>query len=228
MPSAPARPTTMRICLVSDRLRLGRSSGRPASAWNDLLVQQVAAAAAAGVDYVQIREPDLSGRELADLTRRCLQVAKGSTTRVLVNDRVDVAIAAGADGVHLKERSASIDAIRDILPPSFLIGASVHTTASARWRKGANLLIAGTVRPTASKSVVDYLDEDGLRAIVRVADGLPVLGIGGLKVDSIPMLKASGAAGMAAVGAFIPEAHDDLQTFVQNRVTELRFAFDSV
>ena len=49
-----------------------------------------------------------------------------------------------------------------------------------------------------------------------------------MKLDSIPMLKASGAAGMAAVGAFIPEAHDDLQTFVQNRVTELRFAFDSV
>ena len=216
----------MRICLVSDRQRLGRALNCPPREWGDLLVAQVAAASQAGIDYVQIREADLEAGDLARLVRRCLEATRRTATRVLVNDRLDVAIACGA-GVQLKERSARPVDVRRVARAGVLIGASVHTTAGVETRKGADLLIAGTVRPTASKPGVEYLDEDGLRAIVRVADGLQVLGIGGLNVDSIPLLKASGAAGMAAVGAFIPGAHEELRTFVQNRVTDLRFAFDS-
>ena len=226
MRSVRGPPTTMQICLVSDRRRLGQAQNRPSTDWIALLVAQVAAASQAGIDYVQIREADLEARDLAMLVRRCLDVTRGTITRLLVNDRVDVALACGA-GVQLKERSSRPADVRRIAPAGFLIGASVHTPAGAEARKGADLLIAGTVRPTASKSGVEYLDEDGLRAIVEVADGRPVLGIGGLNLDSIPLLKASGAAGMAAVGAFIPEAHHELRTFVQNRVNDLRFAFDS-
>ena len=199
---------------------------RPAADWNNLLVEQVAAASRAGIEYVQIREADLDARDLTRLVGRCLEAADGTTTRILVNDRLDVAIASGA-GVQLKERSLRPVDARRIVGAGFLIGASVHTTTGVETRKGADLLIAGTVRPTASKPGVEYLDEDGLRAIVRVADGLPVLGIGGLNVESVPLLKASGAAGLAAVGAFIPGAHEELRTFVQNRVSDLRFAFDS-
>jgi thiamine monophosphate synthase len=81
--------------------------------------------------------------------------------------------------------------------------------------------------PTASKRAVDYLDEDGLRNVVEVAAGQPVLGIGGLNVDAIPMLASSRAAGLAAIGAFIPSAGEDVAEFVQKRAIAMRLAFDS-
>jgi thiamine monophosphate synthase len=89
------------------------------------------------------------------------------------------------------------------------------------------LLIAGTVLPTASKPSVDYLGKAGLEAIVKAAAHQPVLGIGGLDIPSMRLLAESGAAGMAAVGAFIPSAGDDITEFVQKRVEGLRLAFDS-
>ena len=151
----------------------------------------------------------------------------GSGTRLLVNDRVDVAIAAGASGVHLKERSMLPQYVRRIAPAGFMIGCSVHTIGAAAARKSADLLIAGTVMPTASKPAVDYLNKAGLEEIVEAAAAQPVLGIGGLDVSSIPLLAASGAAGMAAVGAFVPDAGDDITEFVQKRINGLRLAFDS-
>jgi thiamine-phosphate diphosphorylase len=146
---------------------------------------------------------------------------------VLVNDRVDVALAAGAHGVQLKERSMMPRDVRAIAPQPFIIGASVHSVASATARKDADFLIAGTVRPTESKRGADYLDEVGLRAIVAAAAGQPVLGIGGLDTPSGPLLAASCAAGMAAVGAFVPGAAEDVFQGVQKRVIALRFALES-
>ncbi len=77
-------------------------------------------------------------------------------------------------------------------------------------RKSADFLIAGTVLPTASKPAVDYLNEDGLSRVVEAAAGQPVLGIGGLDLPSIPLLASTRAAGLAAIGAFIPEAGEDV------------------
>jgi thiamine-phosphate pyrophosphorylase len=192
----------------------------------DVLHTQVQAAAAAGVDYVHVREGDLEARALADLVRSLLDRTRKTGARLLVNDRVDVALAVGADGVHLKEQSVLPDQVRRIAPRGFVIGCSVHTTAAVAARKAADFLTAGTVLPTASKSAPDYLDEDGLRRIVRAAGAQPVIGIGGLDVGSIPLLAASGAAGLAAIGAFIPEGGTDVSEFVQKRVQQLRFALD--
>lgn len=217
----------MMLCLVTDRRRLGRAAGARAGDWNDLLQQQVGAAAKAGIDVIQVREPDLEAGALTDLVRALVRITTGTTAKVLVNDRVDVALAACASGVHLKERSFLPAAVRQVAPPGFVIGCSVHTPAAAIARKAADFLIAGTVLPTASKPSVEYLGKEGLRAIVEVAAEQPVLGIGGLDVPSIPLLAASCAAGMAAVGAFIPEAGEDVSEFVQKRVTELRFALET-
>jgi thiamine-phosphate pyrophosphorylase len=217
----------MMLCLVTDRRRLGAAMGTPQGDWIDLLRQQVAAAVSAAVDVVQVREPDLEAAPLADLIRDLMTHVDGTATRLLVNDRVDVAIAAKASGVHLKERSMLPQHVRRIAPPHFMIACSVHTIEAAAARKNADLLIAGTVLPTASKLSVDYLDKAGLQEIVEAAAPQPVLGIGGLDVASIPLLAASGAAGMAAVGAFIPRAGDDITVFVQKRVNALRLAFDS-
>lgn len=217
----------MILCLVTDRRRLGAAMGARPGELGLLLGEQVRAAAAAGIDYVQIREPDLEAAELVVLVRDLMKRVGGTATRILVNDRVDVALAARAAGVHLKETSMPPDAVRRIVPSGFVISCAVHTTAAVVARNSADLLIAGTVLPTASKPAVDYLDEAGLEAIVRAAAGTPVLGIGGLEISSMPLLAASCAAGMAAIGAFIPGAGDNLSEFVQKRVNGLRFAFDS-
>jgi thiamine-phosphate diphosphorylase len=179
------------------------------------------------VDLIQVREPDLEAGELTRLVRALTKLAAGTRSKILVNDRLDVALAAGASGVHLKEAGILPDIVRRITPPGFTIGCSVHATAAVPARKAADFLTAGTVLPTASKSAVDYLNEDGLRAIVEAAAGQPVLGIGGLDVHAIPLLTASCAAGLAAVGAFIPASGEGIADCVQKRVDELRFALES-
>jgi thiamine-phosphate diphosphorylase len=217
----------MMLCLVTDRRRLGQAVGARAGDWIDLLREQVGAASKAGVDLIQVREPDLEARELAALVRSLIPLTAGSPSKILVNDRVDVALAAGASGVHLKERSFPPEEVRRIVPSGFLIGCSVHSIASAAARKAADYLIAGTVLPTASKPAVDYLDQVGLQRIVEAAAGQPVFGIGGLDVRSIPILAASCAVGLAAVGVFIPADGGHVSEFVQKRVEELRFALES-
>jgi thiamine-phosphate diphosphorylase len=218
----------MFLCLVTDRRRLGAALGIAERDWIEALRIQVGAAAKAGVDYIQVREPDLEAAELADLVRSLVRVAASSKAKILVNDRVDVALAAGASGVHLKEQSILPAEVRRIAPPGFVIGCSVHGIAAVAARKSADFLIAGTVTPTASKRTVDYLGKDGLSRIVEAAAGQPVIGIGGLDLSSIPLLASAGAAGMAAVGAFIPQATGgDVAENVQKRVTALRFALES-
>lgn len=217
----------MMLCLVTDRRRLGLAVGAQASDWHDVLRTQVAAAAEAGVALIQVREPDLEAGALSDLVRSLVSVTIHTAARVVVNDRVDVALAAGASGVHLKERSFAPADVRRVVPAGFLIGCSVHTTAGALARNAADFLIAGTVLPTVSKASVEKLGEDGLRNIVEVAAERPVLAIGGLDVSSMPLVVASGAAGMAAIGAFIPTGGQDVSEFVQKRVHELRFALES-
>lgn len=217
----------MILCLVTDRRRLAAATGARPADWVDALRAQVTAAARAGVDFIQVREPDLESADLAVLVRDLLRRVDGTGARVLVNDRVDVAIATRASGVHLKEQSVLPDQVRRIAPPGFVIGCSVHTTAAVAARNAADFLIAGTVMPTASKPAVDYLNKAGLEAIVEAAAGQSVLGIGGLNISSMLLLAASRAAGMAAVGAFVPSAGDDVSEFVQKRVNELRLAFDS-
>ena len=108
------------------------------------------------------------------------------------------------------------------------MSCAVHTPLTATARHSADLLIAGTVLPTVSKSPTDYLEWKGLEKVIGAAKGTPVLGIGGLDLGSIPLLAASGAAGLAAIGAFIPPpGNGELKEFVKKRVTDMRFAFDS-
>lgn len=217
----------MILCLVTDRRRLGTAVGAAEGDWREVLHQQIAAAVSAGIDYVQVREPDLEAGDLVALVRSLVARSGSSSTRVIVNDRLDVALAAGADGVHLKESSILPGQVRRISPAGFVIGCSVHSVEAVSARKSADFLIAGTVLTTASKPAVDYLNRDGLSRIVEAAANQPVIGIGGLDVGSIPLLASTCAAGLAAIGAFIPAGGEDLTKFVQNRVDAMRLAFDS-
>jgi thiamine-phosphate pyrophosphorylase len=217
----------MMLCLVTDRRRLGAAIGARPGEFIDALEAQVVAAARAGVDLVQVREPDLEAAHLTALVRSITFKCRDTAAKILVNDRFDVALAAKAAGVQLKESSFSPDDARRLASRGFLIGCSVHTPLTAIARRSADFLIAGTVKPTVSKQPAEYLDWKGLEIVIGAAAGTPVLGIGGLDLSSIPMLAASGAAGLAAVGAFIPTVGQAPIEFVKKRVIDMRFAFDS-
>lgn len=217
----------MILCLVTDRRRLGAALGAGAGDWPEALTDQVRAAAEAGVDLVQVREPDLEAGSLAQLVRQLIVATANTPTKIIVNDRLDIALATGAAGVHLKERSFATAVVRRLVPPGFLVGRSIHSSLAAHDASDADYLVAGTVQPTWSKPSAECLGWAGLSELVKAAVGRPVLGIGGIDLTSIPFVAASGAAGMAAIGAFIPGAGQDLQEFVQKRVMDMRLGFDS-
>ena len=188
------------VCLVTDRRRL--CHGCDAARARQCVVEQVRQAVAAGVDLLSVRERDLDGAPLAALVAEAVEIARGTTTRVTVNDRLDVAIAAGAAGVHLRADSMPVAAARRIAPEGFLIGRSVHAPDEAAANGDADYLIAGTVFASVSKPGVESLGETGLAAIVR-ASRVPVLAIGGVTLETMPQIAAAGAAGFAAIGLFV-------------------------
>ena len=190
------------FCLVTDRRRLAGATAKSADA-KRCLVAQAGHAVAAGIHLIQLRERDLQAGELAAIARDLLAVTRGTATRLVINDRLDVALACGADGVHLRGDSIPVAAARRIAPAGFLIGRSVHSAGDAGQASGADYLIAGTVFPTHSKrSAQVLLGLDGLRAIVAAASA-PVLAIGGIAAEHCDEVADAGAAGIAAIGLFI-------------------------
>lgn len=191
----------MILQLVTDRRRL--APGASDEQAETCLLEQATVAAAAGVDLIQVRERDLSGRALASLVRTLLQVTRGSRTRVVVNERLDIALATGADGVHLRSDSMSAAAVRCLAPAGFVIGRSVHTEVEAADAGPVDYLIAGAVWPTASKpDGHPTLGIHGLNRIVLAA-AVPVLAIGGVQRESVVQLREAGAAGLAAIGLWM-------------------------
>lgn len=197
----------MILHLVTDRLRIAAAGGTEADARRCLL-QQLDYAVAAGIDVVQIRERNLEGRALAALVRDAVARARGTRTRIVVNERVDVAIACGAAGVHLRADSMSALVVREIAPAGFLIGRSVHGVAEAlEAAAGADYLIAGTVWPSKSKPEDHSLLGSGGLAAVAAAVDLPVLAIGGVTPAHAEEVSGAGAAGMAGIGLFMAADH---------------------
>jgi thiamine-phosphate pyrophosphorylase len=156
------------------------------------------------VDVIQLRERDLEASALASLTGEIVALARGTACRVVVNDRLDVALTAGAAGVHLRSDSLPPAEARALAPPGFLIGCSVHGLAEAVAVAGdVDYLIAGTVWPTASKGPgAPVIGLSGLAAIARAVP-VPVLAIGGVDVSGLAEVARSGAAGAAAIGLFM-------------------------
>ena len=200
----------MVLCYVTDRHLLNRAAPL------DDLLQRVEYAAAAGVDWIQIREKDLSARDLADFTRRAvasvLREATGSRAdapRVIVNDRIDVALAAGAQGVHLSAVSVPpAEAISWLragnAPESFAVGVSCHSLeeAIAAEKAGASYVFFGPVYETPSK--VSFGAPQGIDKLAEVSRSsrIPVLAIGGItEANALACLRA-GASGIAAIRVF--------------------------
>jgi thiamine-phosphate diphosphorylase len=194
------------LCLITDRHRspaCHRSHPNDHAATQDV-VARVRAAARAGVHLVQVRERDMDGRRLAELVRACLAAVRGAPARVLVNDRLDVALATGAHGVHLRAGSMPAGRVRRLAPRGFLIGRSVHNPdeANAASREGSvDYVIFGTVWPTSSKPGRAAAGIGALAAAVA-ASSLPVLAVGGVTEARAEDVARAGAAGIAAIGLF--------------------------
>ncbi len=184
-------------------------------------------AAAAGVDWIQIREKDLSGRDCGLLTREALQRAAKSRagnatpTRILVNDRLDVALSEGAGGVHLSENSLPLPEAKRLvraqaLSQDFLIGVSCHSLEAARSAAsgGADYLFFGPIFSTPSKAA--FGAPQGLERFAEVcrAVSIPVLAIGGITLANASACLAAGASGIAAIRLF--QDARDMSSLVQS------------
>lgn len=154
-----------------------------------------------GADAVQIREPQASPRELMEVVISAVRLSRGTSLTVIVNERIDVALAAGADGVHLRANGPPVFAVRAIVPPGFVIGRSAHSDEEIDDAAGADYLIFGTVFSTPSKPGMDGQGLEPLRRAVARFHG-PVLAIGGVTTANAPTVIAAGAAGYAAIGIF--------------------------
>ncbi len=207
------------LCYVTDRRGL---PGVAPEAWFSALVQKIEQVASAGVvDWVQIREKDLSARELAALTRQILWSTASSSkrrgVRILVNDRLDVALAEHAGGVHLGEKSLPVQEAKRLVQSSllqgsasgdFLFGVSCHSPegALAAESSGADYLFFGPIFATPSKSTFGAPQGLDRLAVVCRAVAIPVLAIGGITLENAASCINAGAAGLAAIRLF-QEAH---------------------
>lgn len=161
------------------------------------------AAAAGGAWGFVAREPRLGGRDLAAAVGALVAGVRGSPTRILVSDRVDVALAAGAFGAQLGERSLPVARVRAWVHERLRLGRSVHDAPGARAAAegGADWLLFGHVFATASKAGVAPAGPSGLRAAVEASGGLPVFAIGGIDASRVGEVLRAGASGIAVVGA---------------------------
>jgi thiamine-phosphate pyrophosphorylase len=199
-PLPPARKPI--LCYVTDRRALESAPG------TDPLLSAIRNAAAVGVDWIQIREKDLEARALAALVRLAMDGTRGTGAKILVNDRLDVAIAASAAGVHLGEMSLPVETVaqwrRSAGRMEFQLGVSCHSieAAKAAERGGADYIFFGPVFSTPSKAAFGPPQEIVRLREVCAAVQVPVLAIGGVTLENAASCMEAGAAGVAAIRLF--------------------------
>ncbi len=226
----PAAPEPI-LCYVTDRRGLS-AAGAPsdvplggrtlAQPWT--LHDSIRAAAVAGINWIQIREKDLEARSLMELVRFAVAETRSTSTRVLVNDRLDIALAGGAAGVHLGEESLPLETVAEWRRSSgrkdFAIGVSCHSLASAQAveRGGADYVFFGPVFATPSKAAFGAPQGiERLREVCASID-IPVLAIGGVNLENFRAGLQAGVAGIAAIRLF-QDAEDLAETVAKLKET---------
>jgi thiamine-phosphate pyrophosphorylase len=179
------------LCLITDRERCGKTS----------LETVVEGAVKAGANVVQLREKDLPAGELFALAGRLRTVTRGRAL-LLVNDRIDVAMACGADGVHLPEDGLPVGMARWLLGKHALIGCSVHSVEAAvqAERNGADFVQVGTIFATDSKPEAQPVGAKLVDEVAKVVS-IPVLAVGGVKAKNVAEVIAAGASGASVISA---------------------------
>jgi len=192
---------------LAERLRLIVITDRSAAAPRNV-VEVVKAALAAGAPAIQLRDKSASARELHEAGSALLPWAREADALFFVNDRVDVALALGADGVHVGPDDLPVARVRAAAPAAFLIGTSTDDPEVARElaEDGADYLGCGTVYPTTSKpDAGDVIGLDGLDRVAR-AVSVPVVGIGGIDASGSAAVAGTAASGVAVIAAVMGAA----------------------
>jgi thiamine-phosphate pyrophosphorylase len=186
------------------------------------LLSVVGSALRAGVDFVQIREKDLPARALYEVCVEILRLSNPRQTRILVNGRADIALAAGAHGVHLPAGSPSPARLRAIAPQSFVIGVSCHSLEEVRRAKAedADYAFFGPVFETPSKQA--YGPAQGLDRLREMCEAveLPLLALGGVKLDNALLCLQAGAAGIAGISLFQQSSNVEITVRQLRRLEE--------
>jgi thiamine-phosphate pyrophosphorylase len=190
--------------VITDRGRFPAAPpGEPFSAEEWAALDAVIAARPGAL---QLRDKDLDGgaryRRAERLAARCRQAG----VKLLVNDRADVALACGADGVHLPEAGLPPRAVRELLPAGAIVGRSLHAAAGLAASDGADFVLFGPVYDTPSKRAFAPPQGTARLAEVCCAASLPVLAVGGVTPERVAELRAAGAAGVAVIGAVLGAA----------------------
>jgi thiamine-phosphate pyrophosphorylase len=180
--------------VTAERLSEGRST-----------VEIVESAIDGGIDLVQLREKEMPARDRYDLGQELRELTRAAGVPLIVNDRIDLAAAVDADGVHLGDEDLPIAVAREQLGEAAIVGRSVSTAEAAREaeRAGADYLGVGAVYPTDSKDTNPEGTEIGLDRIEAVAEAveIPIVGIGGVKPDNAAAVIGAGADGVAVISA---------------------------
>jgi len=210
----PQKLTRPQIYLITN----GETTRATTPATDDFanLLKLVRAAADAGINLVQLREKNLSARTLFDLTVCAAAITHGTQTRLLVNDRADIAQSAGADGVHLTTSSLEAAVVRKTFGSELLIGVSTHSEAEvvAARDQEADFVVFGPVFETRSKS--QYGSAAGVSQLARVVSRVrpfPVLALGGVTLDNVSECFRTGACGIAGISLLSNPDH--LETIVE-------------
>lgn len=191
-------PSDLRLYAITDRRAL------PAGV---TLAQAVEAALDGGVTCLQLREKEASAGEILALARTLLPLCRARRVPLLINDRVDIALAAGADGVHLGQDDLPLPEARALLGPDRILGATAHTVEEAlrAQAEGADYLGVGAMFPTGTKTNTIPTSADTLKAICA-AVSIPVVAIGGVTAQNLPTLAGTGIAGAAVVSAIFSQS----------------------
>jgi thiamine-phosphate pyrophosphorylase len=189
-------PIDFRLYLITDR-RLFKD--------NSSLYGAIEQALAGGVKAVQLREKDLATRELLDMAYRLRELTGRHGARLFINDRIDIALAVNADGVHLGGSSLPAEAARRITGEKFLIGVSTHgiEEAEAAEKEGADFITVGPVYETPSKMKYGKPLGPGILGKVKEKTSVPVFAIGGIKQQKMGEVLGSGAYGIAVISAVL-------------------------
>ena len=209
----PRVAVDFKLYLITDR----KAAARP-------LPEAVRLALEGGVRAVQLREKDLPVRDLLSLARELRKITGEFGAKLFINDRVDVAVAVGADGVHLGQQSMPASAVRSIVGKSMLIGVSAHTLEEARSAESesADFITFGPIFETPSK--MQYGAPVGLEALKTVRSDLliPVYALGGIKSGNIIQVFKAGAKGIAMISAIF--AAQDIQKAAQHTIEAIVLA----
>lgn len=187
----------MLLYAVTDRAWVGEQT----------LYAQVEEALKGGVSCVQLREKDLDGKEFLQEARDICKLCHRYDIPFIVNDNVEIAVACGADGIHVGQEDMAADEVRRLIGEEMILGVSVHTVEEARQAvaDGADYLGLGAVFPTTTKTDVEQMPNNLLREICDAVD-VPVVAIGGINRNNIKSLSGSGVDGVALVSAIFSAA----------------------